>query len=56
VAGAVEDASEHAVATAISAVAAANWAPPPVTGFTSLAGLGARGHVDGHAYWSGPPG
>jgi cation-transporting P-type ATPase A/B/Cu+-exporting ATPase len=50
VAGAVEDASEHAVATAISAVARRELGTlPPVTGFTSLAGLGARGHVDGHA-------
>jgi cation-transporting P-type ATPase A/B/Cu+-exporting ATPase len=50
VAGAVEDASEHAVATAISVLARRELGTlPPVTGFTSLAGLGARGHVDGHA-------
>jgi len=49
-AGAVEDASEHAVATAISAVARRELgALPPVTGFTSQAGLGARGQVDGRS-------
>jgi P-type Cu+ transporter len=49
-AGAVEDASEHAVATAISAVARRELGTlPPVTGFTSQAGLGAGGRVDGHA-------
>ena len=47
-AGSVEQASEHAVAAAITAVAAAE----PVTlavadGFTALPGLGARGTVDG---------
>ncbi|MGH3831712.1 MAG: heavy metal translocating P-type ATPase [Pseudonocardiaceae bacterium] len=47
-AGAVEDASEHAVATAISALARAGLGKiPPVTDFTSLSGLGARGVVDG---------
>jgi Cu+-exporting ATPase len=49
-AGAVEDASEHAVATAISAVARRELGTlPPVIGFTSLAGLGARGQVDGRS-------
>jgi len=49
-AGAVEDASEHAVATAISAVARRELGVlPPVTGFTSQAGLGARGQVDGRS-------
>ncbi|HEY3606745.1 MAG TPA: heavy metal translocating P-type ATPase [Pseudonocardiaceae bacterium] len=49
-AGAVEDASEHAVATAITAVARRELGTlPQVTGFTSLAGLGARGHVDGRS-------
>jgi cation-transporting P-type ATPase A/B/Cu+-exporting ATPase len=47
-AGAVEDASEHAVATAISALARAGLGEiPPVADFTSLSGLGARGVVDG---------
>jgi P-type Cu+ transporter len=47
-AGAVEDASEHVVATAISALARAGLGSlPPVAEFTSLSGLGARGVVDG---------
>lgn len=47
-AGAVEDASEHAVATAISALARAGLGGiPPVADFTSLSGLGARGMVNG---------
>ncbi|MBV9161619.1 MAG: copper-translocating P-type ATPase [Pseudonocardiales bacterium] len=47
-AGAVEDASEHVVATAISALARAGLdGIPPVVDFTSLSGLGARGVVDG---------
>ncbi|HEY6422526.1 MAG TPA: heavy metal translocating P-type ATPase [Pseudonocardiaceae bacterium] len=47
-AGAVEDASEHAVATAISALARAGLSRiPPVADFTSLSGLGAYGVVDG---------
>jgi cation-transporting P-type ATPase A/B/Cu+-exporting ATPase len=47
-AGAVENASEHAVAAAISALARAGLEViPPVTDFTSLSGLGARGVVDG---------
>ncbi len=47
-AGAVEDASEHAVAAAISALARAGLDKiPPVADFTSLSGLGARGLVDG---------
>ncbi|MBW0011354.1 MAG: heavy metal translocating P-type ATPase, partial [Pseudonocardiales bacterium] len=47
-AGAVEDASEHAVATAISALARAGLGEiPPVADFTSLSGLGARGVVEG---------
>jgi cation-transporting P-type ATPase A/B/Cu+-exporting ATPase len=48
VAGAVEDASEHAVATAIVTLARRELAEvPAVTDFTGLAGLGARGLVDG---------
>jgi Cu+-exporting ATPase len=47
-AGAVEDASEHAVAAAISVLARAGLGEiPPVADFTSLSGLGARGLVDG---------
>jgi Cu+-exporting ATPase len=47
-AGAVEQASEHAVAAAISATAAAETGPlPRADGFRALPGLGARGTVDG---------
>jgi P-type Cu+ transporter len=46
-AGAVEDASEHAVAAAISAAARAETGPLPLAaGFRALPGLGARGTVD----------
>ena len=48
-AGAVEQASEHAVAIAITAVARAEARPlPQAERFTALPGLGARGVVDGH--------
>ena len=48
-AGAVEHASEHALATAVSRYARAELADlPPVAHFAGLAGLGARGTVDGH--------
>jgi cation transport ATPase len=48
-AGAVEQASEHAVAAAISAAACAELGSlPHADGFTALPGLGARGAVDGH--------
>jgi P-type Cu+ transporter len=47
-AGAVEDASEHGIAVAISALARAGLGEiPPAADFTSLSGLGARGVVDG---------
>ena len=47
-AGAVAQASEHAVATAISAVARAELGPlPQAAGFAALPGLGARGTVAG---------
>jgi P-type Cu+ transporter len=47
-AGAVEQASEHAVAAAISATAAAEAGPlPQADKFRALPGLGARGTVDG---------
>ncbi|GAA3670889.1 heavy metal translocating P-type ATPase [Nonomuraea antimicrobica] len=46
-AGAVEDASEHAIAAAIAAHARARLGGlPEVTGFAALAGLGARGTVE----------
>ncbi len=49
-AGAVEDASEHAVATAIVSLARRELPElPEVTDFAALAGLGARGSVDGRA-------
>jgi cation-transporting P-type ATPase A/B/Cu+-exporting ATPase len=48
-AGAVEDASEHAVAAAITAAARREAGPLPLAdGFRALPGLGARGTVDGH--------
>jgi cation-transporting P-type ATPase A/B/Cu+-exporting ATPase len=48
-AGAVEQASEHAVAAAISAAACQELGSlPQADGFTALPGLGARGVVDGH--------
>ena len=47
-AGAVEQASEHAVAAAITAAARSELGPlPQADGFTALPGLGARGVVDG---------
>jgi heavy metal translocating P-type ATPase len=47
-AGAVESASEHAVAAAISTAAREDLgALPEVTGFEALPGLGARGTMDG---------
>jgi heavy metal translocating P-type ATPase len=48
-AGAVEQASEHAVAAAISAAAATEAGPlPQAEAFKALPGLGARGIVGGH--------
>jgi Cu+-exporting ATPase len=51
-AGAVEAASEHPVARAVAAGAAARVAAgaglPPVTGFANVEGLGVTGTVDGH--------
>jgi P-type Cu+ transporter len=47
--GAVEQASEHPVAVAISQAALEELGPlPPAAGFCALPGLGARGSVDGH--------
>ena len=49
-AGAVEQASEHPVAAAISGAARAELGSPlpQAAGFAALPGLGARGSVDGH--------
>ncbi len=47
-AGAVEQASEHPVAAAITTEAAESAPLPRAAGFTALPGLGARGTVDGH--------
>jgi P-type Cu+ transporter len=48
-AGSVEQASEHAVAAAITALAQAEGVPlTPADGFAALPGLGARGTVGGH--------
>jgi P-type Cu+ transporter len=48
-AGAVEQASEHPVAAAISAAAATELGLlPQATSFVAMPGLGARGSVDGH--------
>jgi cation-transporting P-type ATPase A/B/Cu+-exporting ATPase len=47
--GAVEQASEHPVAAAISQAAVNELGPlPQAAGFAALPGLGARGSVDGH--------
>ncbi|MEU1587368.1 heavy metal translocating P-type ATPase [Micromonospora sp. NPDC005710] len=49
-AGAVEAASEHPIARAVAAAAAADAGPlPPVTAFGNLDGLGVTGTVDGRA-------
>jgi Cu+-exporting ATPase len=47
-AGAVEHASEHPIAAAISAAAEQSGRLPEVGDFRALPGLGARGVVDGH--------
>jgi heavy metal translocating P-type ATPase len=48
-AGSVEQASEHAVAAAVTTLARSEAAPLVVAdGFAALPGLGARGDVDGH--------
>ena len=48
-AGAVEEASEHAIGTAVaSAARQTGRSLPQVEGFEALPGLGARGTVDGH--------
>ncbi|CAA9473461.1 MAG: Lead, cadmium, zinc and mercury transporting ATPase; Copper-translocating P-type ATPase [uncultured Solirubrobacteraceae bacterium] len=54
-AGALEDASEHPVARAITAAARDAGALPPVEGFANRAGLGVEGVVEGHAVVVGRP-
>jgi len=54
-AGAVEDASEHPIAQAIAAAAAADGPLPAVEGFANREGLGVEGLVDGHALIVGRP-
>ena len=54
-AGALEHASEHPIARAIAAGAQASGPLPAVEGFTSRAGLGVEGVVDGHAVVAGRP-
>ena len=56
-AGSVEQASEHAVAAAVTALAVTEAvALTSADGFTALAGLGARGVVDGHEVIVAGPG
>jgi Cu+-exporting ATPase len=57
-AGAVEDASEHPIGSAIAAGATERLQVPlsPVEGFSSTQGLGVAGVVDGHAVVAGRPG
>jgi len=54
-AGAVEAASEHPIARAITAHAAEHGPLPPVEGFSGLVGEGARGRVEGHDVVVGRP-
>src|ERR671929_1878860 len=53
--GALEHASEHPIARAIAAAAAAEGPLAPVDGFTNRDGLGVQGIVDGHALVVGRP-
>jgi Cu+-exporting ATPase len=53
--GALEHASEHPIAQAIAAAAAAQDALPPVEGFANREGLGVEGVVEGHALIVGRP-
>src|SRR5215217_5390424 len=53
--GALEHASEHPIAQAIAAAAAATGPLPAVEGFASREGLGVEGVVDGHALIVGRP-
>jgi len=53
--GALENASEHPIAQAIAAAAAAAGALPAVEAFANREGLGVEGIVDGHALVVGRP-
>ena len=53
--GALEHASEHPIAQAIAAAAAAEGPLPAVEGFANREGLGVEGVVDGHALIVGRP-
>ena len=53
--GALEDASEHPIARAIAAAAAAGGPLPAVDGFANREGLGVEGIVDGRALVVGRP-
>jgi P-type Cu+ transporter len=53
--GALENASEHPIAHAIAAAAAAEGALPAVEGFANREGLGVEGVVDGRALIVGRP-
>jgi Cu+-exporting ATPase len=52
-AGALERASEHPIARAVTAAASAEVELPAVSEFSSLAGLGVHGVVDGHVVLAG---
>ncbi|MFF0743038.1 heavy metal translocating P-type ATPase [Streptomyces sp. NPDC004111] len=52
-AGALEHASEHPVARAVAAGAAARGELPGVTDFVNVPGLGVTGVVEGHPVWVG---
>jgi Cu+-exporting ATPase len=54
-AGALEHASEHPIAQAIAAAAAARGDLPAASEFANLEGLGVQGLVDGHAVLVGRP-
>ncbi len=53
--GALEHASEHPIAQAIAAAAAAEGSLPAVEGFANREGLGVEGVVEGHALIVGRP-
>ncbi|MFF4608197.1 heavy metal translocating P-type ATPase [Streptomyces albidoflavus] len=55
-AGALEHASEHAIARAVASAAEERHGPlPPVSGFASTSGLGVRGTVEGRQVAAGRP-
>jgi Cu+-exporting ATPase len=53
--GALEHASEHPIAQAVAAAAAAEGALPAIEGFANREGLGVEGVVEGHALIVGRP-